>query len=647
MQGLTQEEERFRVLLMGMEEDTVEHREIFCRDFSKKYNLSFALLRNVIDRCPVVLRKNISLKKAEALAKVLKQFGALVSVEGNKQGPLIRLEFQDLGPSVLALEDSRFRKKQNGMWTVTGKVKNISTIRIADLWVLVQLFGPDGELITFEEVPLPINPLFPRMSCPFKVLLEGSAVITNLSIAFKNAEGNPLSASDGRHPEGQTRDRPAEDDPVGFSTAAELQAPLEESSVEETTSPATSENVRVETAASSAEDLQGSRQGGEAAELIDAMPTEGDTAAIGSRISEEPPGSCSSTEVAGGLERGDFEMIGIVFPELNTPLSSEKATEEKTPEEASPLEEASQILGEISNGDQDPDPRQETGEKTEAPFEGHIEQSSPIEENGLSVVSWIEPFRDSVEAFYTHHPDPFQQWFRSRQAEKKFEGEFHTLVTILLHARFDQMTASVKALENTERVYPLMTRPSLAVEEIPALEGTLRLPGDDWKMLFHKAIPRLREVAQHILAGQGWNVTDLEQLLQVIPHMGRQTSRRATKWIRALMAGIVQIDLSQARVLVGEPLYRVAARLGVVDPLSDGWEGPKAMGDLKIQSFARTAFPEDILRIEDPMEWVGNLSEEERHCVPIDPRCEGCLFDGFCPKLYDRTDPCERGMAKA
>ena len=647
MQGLTQEEERFRVLLKGIDEDTMEHREIFCRDFSKKYNLSFALLRNVIDRCPVVLRKNISLKKAEALAKALKQFGALVSIEGNKKWPSIRLEFQDLGPSVLALEDSRVRKKQNGMWTVTGKVKNISADRVADLWVLVQLFGSDGELITFEEVPLPINPLFPRMSCPFKVLIEGSSLMSNISIAFKNAEGNPLSASDGRQAEGQTRDHPAEDDPVGFSNAAELQARPEESPVEDTTAQGSSENLRPETAPSPGEDLQGFRQEAEAAELVDDLPTVRDIAVIESRVSKESSGSCSSVEVAAGPERRDFELIGIAFPELNTSGPIEKTTKEEAPEEASPLEEARQILGEISNGDHGSDPPQETGEKMEAPSEGDIEQPSPAEGNGLTVVPWIESFRDSVDAFYTHHPDPFQQWFRSRQGEKRFEDEFHTLVTILLHARFDQMTPSAKALENTERVYALMTHPSLTVEEIPALEGTLRFPGDDWKILLHKAIPRLREVAQYILARQGWRVTDLEQLLQVIPHMGRQTSRRATKWILALMAGIVQIDFSQARVLIGEPLYRVAARLGVVDPQSDGCESSNTMGDIKIQSFARTAFPEDILRIEEPMEWVGNLSEEEGHCLPIHPRCEGCLFDGFCPKLHDQADPSEKGMTKA
>jgi hypothetical protein len=166
-------------------------------------------------------------------------------------------------------------------------------------------------------------------------------------------------------------------------------------------------------------------------------------------------------------------------------------------------------------------------------------------------------------------------------------------------------------------------------------------------MLLYKAIPRLREVTQRILARRGWSVADLERLLQVVPHMGQRTSRRATKWIRALMAETVPIDLSQARILIGEPLYRVAARLGVVDPQSDRCGSSNAPGDVKIQSFAKAAYPEDILRIEDPLEWIGNPSEEDGHCVALHPRCEGCLFDGFCPKLHDHGDPCEKGMQKA
>lgn len=198
MQGLSQEEERFRVLLLGIEEDTEEKREAFCKNISKKYNLSFALLRGVVDRCPIVLRKNLSLRRAEVLAKTLKHFGALVSIEGRNDLPSIRLEFQELGAPVVSLEDSHLRRTQSETWSVTGKVKNISGADLNDLWVLVQLFGQDGTFLTFEEVPIPINPLPPQESSPFKVIFDGSLPVHGVSVAFKNSEGNPLCASQGR-----------------------------------------------------------------------------------------------------------------------------------------------------------------------------------------------------------------------------------------------------------------------------------------------------------------------------------------------------------------------------------------------------------------------------------------------------------------
>jgi hypothetical protein len=484
------------------------------------------------------------------------------------------------------------------------------------------------------------------MSCPFKVLFEGSALVTNISIGFKNAEGKPLSASDERQPEGQTRDHPAEDDPVGFSKTAELQSTPEENPAAEATEQCSSGNLRPEASSPPVEDQQGLRQGAEAAELVDGTAAVQDSVAAESRISEEPPVSSSSAGAAASSVRRDLEMIGIAFPELNSSSSVEKTSEEKAPEGVSPLENVSQTLGEISNGGNGSDPLPENAEEKEGPSEDPIGEPAPAEGTDSTVVPWIESFRSSIDAFYRHHPDPFQQWFRGRQEEKEFADDSHALVTILLHARFDQMTPSAKALGNTQRAYPVMTRPSVALEEIPALEGTLRFPDDGWKMLFYKAIPRLREVTQHILARRGWSVADLEQLLQVIPHMGQRTSRQATKWIRALMAETVQIDLSQARVLIGEPLYRVAARLGVVDPQSDRCGSSNSRGDIKIQSFAKAAFPEDILRIEEPLEWVGNPSEADGHCVALHPRCEGCLFDGFCPKLHDHGDPCEKGMGK-
>ena len=107
----------------------------------------------------------------------------------------------------------------------------------------------------------------------------------------------------------------------------------------------------------------------------------------------------------------------------------------------------------------------------------------------------------------------------------------------------------------------------------------------------------------------------------------------------------IAIDFSQASILLGGALYRVAARLGVVDPQFDYCEGPNSMGDLKIQAFGRTAFSEDPLKIEEPMNWLGTeTSEDGGVCAPTYPRCEGCLFSDFCPKHYLAFDPSEKGL---
>jgi hypothetical protein len=68
------------------------------------------------------------------------------------------------------------------------------------------------------------------------------------------------------------------------------------------------------------------------------------------------------------------------------------------------------------------------------------------------------------------------------------------------------------------------------------------------------------------------------------------------------------------------------------------------MGDRKIQAFALRAFPKNPSRIEDPMTWIGR-AEEEGHCLPIEPQCQGCPFEAFCQRLCLHFDPSEKGMS--
>ena len=198
MRGINQEERSYRVVLMGIEDDTEERREYFCKKISENYSIPLPLLKKIIDRCPIILKKNLSLNKAETLARTLQSFGAIVSVEEKKDSPAIFLEFQEMAPHLLALESSDVRRTQSGAWNVIGRAKNISGESLSDTWVLIQIFNDLEDLVTFEEVPIPINPIPPGEAFPFKVVFEGNLFIRRASIAFKNASGYPIPAVDRR-----------------------------------------------------------------------------------------------------------------------------------------------------------------------------------------------------------------------------------------------------------------------------------------------------------------------------------------------------------------------------------------------------------------------------------------------------------------
>jgi hypothetical protein len=79
--------------------------------------------------------------------------------------------------------------------------------------------------------------------------------------------------------------------------------------------------------------------------------------------------------------------------------------------------------------------------------------------------------------------------------------------------------------------------------------------------------------------------------------------------VNELIPDVVKIDFSNTPMNIEESLYRVASRLGVVDPHFDYYQGRNSIGDLKIQSFAKKTFPQYPLMIEEPMSWVGRKEE--------------------------------------
>ncbi len=647
MARLDQQEGRYRVLLIGVGDNTEAKKDSFCHSISKNYNIPFPQLKKIVDRCPVILKTNLSLRKAELLAKTFKSFGALVSVEESRQIPPISVEFQELAPHRLALESSSLRKSQRGTWSVTGRAKNISDETLNDTWVLIQLFEDFEEFIAFEETPLPINPLPSGQTSPFKVIFEGDLSIKKISIGFKNASGQPIPAVDKRKKRVWVKANMEDECPLSppgmptvfgeKSEAADLPEPLENMIVEKENEipgdiPLSLEQEAGPTFGPEIREKQGDAE--RISEESISLPLEplekimGSSSILvkedgypGGENSERALGQGTSQEFTLSLPEEMGKEIEAALDGLELASDEEEGTDE-SPLDASVFQEATQLLKDIS----------------ESPKEAQVEEKT------VPSFSWIGYFRDVVEIFYQPPHDIFSIWFEECRERGEFKNSLHRLLTILVHSRFDQGSQSNKALENTQKLFRLIAQPNLLLDEIPPLEGTSFVSGEVWRDLFQRALPKVHQIGNAILEKNKWNVFDLERLIRVIPHMGNQNSPMAIRWINELIPDVVEIDLSNAPITIGEGLYRVAARLGIVDPHLDYYQGRNSIADTKIRSFAIAAFPHNPVKVEKPMNWMGVGEERGGHCFPIQPWCDGCLFKTFCPRLYLDFNPSEKGM---
>ncbi len=623
-------EESYRVTLHRIGGHTEEEKARFCREVSDNYGIPLSLMRKIADRCPIVIKKDLPFKKAKLLAIAFKSFGASVSVERKRNLFPIFLEFATGGNWRLELESSHLRKSPGGAWQVFGRVKNISDEELHDTWALIQLFDEFEELIAFEEISLPINPLPPNASSPLKVIFEGDLPVQKISIAFKSASGNPL----------QTREKRErrEWSEVSIAELGKRGSPPPPAEITEKVLPPIEpqlslipergeERLEEEATQWASEEISFPEPEGLPLE------TEGDIRSGGEELTP------------GLLEEGrqqEEERFEILPEEEGTPevIQSLIEKEEEIPEE------------EELHLDYPADDRIEDTRRIESDLslfgEGdRVTGEHPVvveEKRGEEAIlyPWIEDFRKAVEAYEHMYRDPFAVWFENVQKENGFESAYHSLLTLLIYARFNQTHSSDAALENTRKVFKLSLQTDLPLSEIPPLEGTPFFSGEAWRDLYFRAIPKLQEVSFRILERMEWEPIDLDRLIRIIPHMTDRNSLGAIRFIHERVPGIIK-DIFKMPVDISEGLYRVASRLGVVNPLFDYYQGRNSMGDLKIQSFARIAFPEDPGKIEDPMSRIG-VEDEGGYCFPIEPQCQQCLFDAFCPKLFPGFNPSEKGM---
>lgn len=595
MNSTNRQERNYRVLLMSIGDHTEDKRDAFCRAISDKYSISFDLLRQIVDRSPVILKKNLSKKKAEAFAKVLRSYGASAAVEERKDSPPIFLEFQDMTHSRVALISSHFFRTRGGQWNLLGRVKNLSKDDLADIWVLVQVFDRQGEILAFEESPLPINPLPPDGFSPFKVILDSSLTIRSLSIAFKNSSGASIPVADRRKRK---------------------------------------EWVEVETGAEDRECISRPSLSQFFTDVRDSETQDRILAESSFFAPQEDPTVPNEEEI--GTLKAELEAaesgIDLILTEEDESLPAPIDT---------PLFEDAWLLSRDH-----PDPGRTVESKTADPevILPETGETKAEEKEVSPSFLWLEDFRKSVLAYSEKDRDVFSEWFKEIQRENGFESPFHALLTILVHARFDPFSQAEKAFRNTQKIYRLIAQPGLDKESIPLLEGTSFSTDEQWKDLFYRAIPKLQQTGRQIIEKKHRNALELGKLVEIVPHMNDRNSRKAIRQMKDLIPELIGIDFYNVRVSIRGSLYRVASRLGIVDPYFDIYHGPHSIGDLKIQSFAKAAFPDDPGRVEDPMEWTGSKTEEGGHCFPIQPQCSGCLFETFCPKLHLLIDPAEKGI---
>ncbi len=465
--------EKYRVILIGIGNNTDQEKESFCVELSAKYSIERSLLRKIVDQCPIVIKKNVARNKAESLAGILKSFGAQVTVEVKRDSPPISLEFQKSEFQPMALESASLRRNHGGGWNVVGRAKNIAPEALNDIWVLIQLFGDFDEFLTFEEVPLALNPFPQAETAPFKAIFEGDLSIQKISITFKNASGMPLAALDRRtKPEWIKVDLDEGDEAVMsiVLTRPSRPIPLE---------PRKDEIKRDTSSALLSRDVQGPKaelvpvHAKAADEVVSIPAAEHLEDSVLDTISQIGEGSQTETDEdrespfeskEEDIAEGRIEARTTSVEELqrleSVPLPSSslpflEKTEEKTEEKG--LDRVSEM-----NRDREDQP---------VPFEAPFLDASAFEEASRLIQEisekkeeregepvpfpWMEEFRKSIETYFRERPDPFSCWFQSQQEKHEFKDGFHSLITILIHARFDQTDEPLKALENTQRVFTL------------------------------------------------------------------------------------------------------------------------------------------------------------------------------------------------
>jgi hypothetical protein len=185
------------------------------------------------------------------------------------------------------------------------------------------------------------------------------------------------------------------------------------------------------------------------------------------------------------------------------------------------------------------------------------------------------------------------------------------------------------------------------VEEIPLLIPIRTLSTVEWTTLFAAAIPKLYQLAQKINGTTEWSAQELLAVMSSathnVPYLDINASRLAVRWLSELIPAL-QIPMSDYNLPIDVEGYRVASRLGIINPHNDKYFGEDSPADRKIQALAKRLFPDTPWYLAEPLSRTGQQAVRGGQCSPSDPTHSDCMFEAICPKLYVDRDPATIGI---
>jgi hypothetical protein len=183
----------YKVLFFGVANNSAQGKKDFLRDISRRFHISPEKAEYLISKTPILLKRGLSLAKADALVKEFESLGGRAQFITEEETPLLELEFEADRTPFLQLE-SLTSSSKGGKIEVIGRAKNISPHPLRGVKVVAQFFDFRDQFIIHEESPIAFSFLHSDQCSPFKVIGEGNTGVRRISIAFKGEDGAMITA---------------------------------------------------------------------------------------------------------------------------------------------------------------------------------------------------------------------------------------------------------------------------------------------------------------------------------------------------------------------------------------------------------------------------------------------------------------------